>query len=264
MNPGLDSETLAPNAKDSEGKKTMARSGSYQRWKDHITGLMRYLQFQAARRQSGKLLCIGVILAVSLSALPHAWALQAAPTTLSFQAVQGSASPSSKILNILKNNNHIVSWSSTDNATWLMVSPTTGSITDSAQISVSVNPAGLVAGTYAATVTVTATKGGSISVPVTFTVTSGTTTGSTLTSPSSSNSTAVLTWSPNTDTNLAGYKVYKGTASGVYGSPITVGNVTSYTVPDLVVGNTYYFAITDYNTSGVESTFSNEVSKSVY
>ena len=176
----------------------MACSGSYQRWKEHITGLTRYLQF-LARRWSGELLCIGVILAVSLSALPNAWALQAAPTTLSFQAVQGGASPSSQILNVLKNNDHTLSWSSKDNATWLIVSPTTGSITNSAQISVSVNPAGLAAGTYAATVTVTATKGGSISVPVTFTVTSGSTTA--LKSTSSSVGTVTLTWDPSTATN---------------------------------------------------------------
>jgi hypothetical protein len=239
----------------------VACSGSYQRWKEHITGLTRHLQFQA-RRRSGGLLCIGLILAVSLSSLPNAWALQAAPTTLSFQAVQGGASPSSQILNVLKNNDHTVSWSSKDNATWLIVSPTTGSITNSAQISVSVNPAGLAAGTYAATVMVTATKGGSISVPVTFTVTSGSTTG--LKSTSSSVGTVTLTWDPSTVTNLAGYKIYIGTASGGYGSPITVGNVTSYTISNLGIGSTYYFAVTDYNTSGVESGFSNEVSKSIY
>jgi hypothetical protein len=207
-----------------------------------------------------------VILAISLSALPHAWALQATPTTLNFQAVQGGASPSSQILNVLKNNNHTVSWSSTDNATWLIVSPTTGSITSSAQISVSVNPAGLAAGTYAAsvTVTVTATKGGSISVPVTLVVTSGSTISPTATSTSGSVGTVTLTWSPSTDTSLAGYKVYKGTASGVYSSPITVGNVTSYTISNLGIGSTYYFAVTDYNTSGLESGFSNEASKSIY
>ena len=206
----------------------------------------------------------GVILAISLSALPDAWALQATPTTLSFQAVQGGASPSSQILNVLKSNNHTVNWSSKDNATWLSVSPTSGSITNSAQISVSVNPAGLAAGTYTATVTVTATKGGNISVPVTLTVTSGSTTRSTSTSTSSSGSTVTLTWQPSTSTNLSGYKVYMGTASGVYNSPITVGNLISYTVSSLGVGSTYYFAVTGYDTSGNESGFSNEVSKSIY
>ena len=81
---------------------------------------------------------------------------------------------------------------------------------------------------------------------------------------SSSGSTATLTWNPSTSTNLAGYKVYRGTASGGYSSSITVGNVTSYTVSNLGVGSTYYFAVTGYNTSGIESGFSNEVSKSIY
>ncbi len=63
---------------------------------------------------------------------------------------------------------------------------------------------------------------------------------------------------------MAGYNVYVGTASGVYGPPINVGNVTSYVMNNLVMGNTYYFVVKDYNTSGVESAPSNEVSKSIY
>ena len=235
----------------------------FQKSGKQMNKVKRYFQFQAWRLCGG-LLCTGVILAVSLSALPDAWALQATPTTLSFQAVQGGTNPPSQILNVLKKNPHTTSWSSSDNATWLSVSPTTGSITSSAQISVSVNPAGMAAGTYTATVTVTATQGGNISVPVTLTVTSGSTTNSTSTSTSSSGSTATLTWNPSTSTNLAGYKVYMGTASGGYSSSITVGSVTSYTVSNLGFGSTYYFAVTGYNTSGIESGFSNEVSKSIY
>jgi len=63
---------------------------------------------------------------------------------------------------------------------------------------------------------------------------------------------------------VAGYHVYVGTASGVYGPPINVGNVTSYAVNNLVIGNTYYFVVTDYNSRGVESAPSNQVSKSIY
>jgi hypothetical protein len=205
----------------------------------------------------------GLVLVVSLSALPDARAFQVTPTSLSFQAVQGGTNPPSQIVNILKNNNHTLSWISSDNATWVSVSPTTGSITNSAQISVSVNPAGLAAGTYTATVTFTVTKGGNTTVPVTLTVTSGST--SSLTSPStSSSSTASLTWSPDTSTNLAGYKVYVGTSSGVYSSAVNVGNVTTYAVTNLGIGTTYYFAVSAFNSSGIESGFSNEVSKSIY
>ena len=220
----------------------------------------RYSQVQALRWRSG-ILRIGVIFAVSLLALPDAWALDATPPMLSFQTVQGSTSPSSQILNILKKNPHTVNWSGSKNAMWLGISPTTGTLTNSAQISVSVNPTGLAAGTYTGTVTVSATKGGDISVPVTLRVTPGTS--STSTNPPSG-TTATLTWQPSTSTNVAGYNVYVGTASGVYSSTIPVGSATTYTVPNLGIGSTYYFAVTAHNASGVESSYSSEVSKSIY
>jgi len=132
-------------------------------------------------RRCRVILRTGVILAVSLLALPDAWALDAAPTMLSFQAVQGSTNPPSQFVNILKNTDRTLSWRSSDNTTWVSVSPTTGRITNSAQISVSVNPTGLAAGTYTGTVTVSVKKGGNISVPVTLTVTPGSTGSSTST-----------------------------------------------------------------------------------
>jgi len=68
----------------------------------------------------------------------------------------------------------------------------------------------------------------------------------------------VLLWDPNTETDLAGYKVYYGSASRSYGAPIAIGRQTSHTLTQLPAG-TYYFAVTAYNTSGLESGFSNEV-----
>jgi fibronectin type 3 domain-containing protein len=76
--------------------------------------------------------------------------------------------------------------------------------------------------------------------------------------------TASLSWTPSTTTGVAGYRVYVGTAPGVYGSPVNVGNVTSYTVANLAVGYTYYFVVTDYDAGGTESPPSNEVSKIIY
>lgn len=224
----------------------------------------RYFTVHVWRWWSG-VLRAGVMLAVSVLALPDAWALDAIPTMLSFQAVEGGTNPPSQIVNILKKNDRALSWSSSDNATWASVSPTTGSITNSAQISVSVNPTGLAAGSYTGTLTVSVKKGGNISVPMTLMVTSGSTTSSTSTTLSSSSATtATLSWAPSTSTNLAGYKVYMGTASGVYSSSLTIGNVTTYTVSNLQLGNTYYFSVAAYSTSGIDSSPSNEVSKSVY
>jgi len=43
-----------------------------------------------------------------------------------------------------------------------------------------------------------------------------------------------LAWDPNTESDLAGYKVYYGTTSGKYGTPIDAGNVTTYTLTGLL------------------------------
>jgi hypothetical protein len=68
-----------------------------------------------------------------------------------------------------------------------------------------------------------------------------------------------LEWDPNTELNLAGYRLYVGTASGAYGRSVNAGLATSCTVTDLLGGHTYYFAATAFNTSGAESAKSNEV-----
>ncbi len=79
-----------------------------------------------------------------------------------------------------------------------------------------------------------------------------------------------LSWTPPTTnadatplTDLAGYKVYFGTSSGSYSQSADAGNVTSYTWGNLAAGTPYYFTITAYDTSGNESSFSNEVSKTL-
>jgi fibronectin type 3 domain-containing protein len=75
--------------------------------------------------------------------------------------------------------------------------------------------------------------------------------------------TAILTWDPNSEPDLAGYRVYAGSASGSYGAPLDVGKVTSFNVMNLQAGKTYYFAVRAYNTSGTESGYSNEANKSI-
>lgn len=78
--------------------------------------------------------------------------------------------------------------------------------------------------------------------------------------PTSGN--ATVSWDANTEPDLAGYRLYYGTAPGVYGTPIDVGNVTSYLVTGLTAGVVYYFAVTAYDTSGNESAKSTEVTLS--
>ena len=74
-------------------------------------------------------------------------------------------------------------------------------------------------------------------------------------------------WRPNRESDLAGYKVYVGTASGTYsfpGSAFVTGQVTSYTLSNLPKGQTYFFAISAYDNAGNESALSAELSKSLF
>ena len=69
-----------------------------------------------------------------------------------------------------------------------------------------------------------------------------------------------LAWDPNTEPDLAGYKLYYGTASHAYEFSIDVGNQTTYTISGFLEGVDYKFAVTAYNLYGLESDFSNKVS----
>jgi len=73
---------------------------------------------------------------------------------------------------------------------------------------------------------------------------------------------ATLAWDPPyISTDVTGYKIHYGTASGTYSRVIDVGKSTSVTISSLIDGQTYYFIVTAYNALGVESPYSNEVSK---
>jgi hypothetical protein len=94
--------------------------------------------------------------------------------------------------------------------------------------------------------------------------------GSTSGNPPSSNNVTINWDSPteNTDgsalTDLAGFKIYYGTASGKYTHTITVRNpgLATYVVSDLAAG-TYYFSVTAYGSDGTESPHSSEVAATV-
>jgi len=87
----------------------------------------------------------------------------------------------------------------------------------------------------------------------------------------SNNGTALLSWTPpteNTDgsllTDLAGYKIRYGTSPGNY-SDIEVINdpgLTSFMIEDLASAD-WYFVMTSFNSSGIESGYSTEVNKTI-
>lgn len=72
-----------------------------------------------------------------------------------------------------------------------------------------------------------------------------------------------LTWNPSVATNVAGYKVFLGTASHNYSATNTAGLTTNTTISGLVEGQTYYFSAASYDSAGNQSTNSTEVSYAV-
>ena len=173
------------------------------------------------------------------------------PSSLTFAATQGAANPANQTVS-LTNTGGTLNWTVSDSASWLSVSPASGS--SSSTLTTAVNTSGLAAGTYNGTITVSATGSLSKTVGVTLTVSAPT------------NSSATLTWTPNTDADLAGYKIYRATVSGAYGAALATvpaGTVT-YQATGLAANTTYFFVITAYDSAGNESSFSNEVSKSIF
>lgn len=66
-----------------------------------------------------------------------------------------------------------------------------------------------------------------------------------------------------TNLTVSGYKIYYGTEPGNYNTVLNVGNVTSFTVPNLTANTTYYFVVTAYDTAGVESDPTDEQAKTL-
>jgi len=74
---------------------------------------------------------------------------------------------------------------------------------------------------------------------------------------------ATVSWTANQESDLNGYRVHYGESSRNYGPYIPVSSGTRYTVEGLEAGRTYFFAVTAVDTSGNESGFSKEVSKTI-
>jgi hypothetical protein len=72
-----------------------------------------------------------------------------------------------------------------------------------------------------------------------------------------------LEWDPNTEPELAGYKIYWGTTNGNFTSSKDAGKNTTSTITGLNEGTTYYFAATAYDGDGNESDYSNQISYTV-
>jgi N,N-dimethylformamidase beta subunit-like, C-terminal/Domain of unknown function (DUF4082)/Concanavalin A-like lectin/glucanases superfamily/Fibronectin type III domain/Viral BACON domain/Bacterial Ig domain len=97
-------------------------------------------------------------------------ALSVTPTSLSFNATAGGSSPAAKTLSVSNSGGGTLSWTASESASWLSLSPTSG--TNAGTITVTPSTTGLAAGTYNTDITVGATGAGGSpkTIPVTLTV----------------------------------------------------------------------------------------------
>jgi hypothetical protein len=74
-----------------------------------------------------------------------------------------------------------------------------------------------------------------------------------------------LEWDPNSESDLAGYNIYRSTQSGWGYTRLNGGLISATTYVDSTVsaGQTYYYVCTAVNTAGAESGYSNEVSATI-
>lgn len=72
--------------------------------------------------------------------------------------------------------------------------------------------------------------------------------------------TLTATWDANTESDLAGYKVYYGPGTKNYTTIKDVGNQTVFVADNLPSGEEYFFAVSAYDRFGNESELSTEVS----
>jgi len=207
------------------------------------------IQLQGTRAQEYTTLPITVVISGGSTGTPL---INVTPTSLSFSGVVGEPNPAGQTIAIANSGGGTLSWTASDDAGWLSLTPVAG--TNGGTVSAAITVGGLAAGTYTGSITISETGGGTKNVPVTLV----------LTAPATGSVT--LSWLANEEADLAGYKIYRGTVSGNYGSPIAVldKGVTSHTLSALESGTTYFFVITAYDDSGNESAYSNEVSKSIY
>ena len=105
---------------------------------------------------------------MAVAAPPPVPVMAISPAILQFPYTIGGAIPGEQSLQITNTSGGTLLWSATSSATWLSVTPASGTAPSTA--TVSVNPAGLAAGTYNGTLTISASGIASQTVAVTLAV----------------------------------------------------------------------------------------------
>jgi len=235
-----------------------------------VTPGTTYTYFIRATNEAGSTDSNSITLA-TLGPVTKPGAFTLSPSSFSFSATQGGPNPSSQTLSIQNSGGGTLNWSVSDDTAWLTLSPSSGTSTGEIDpVMVSVNIAGMNAGSYSATITISASGGTNAShtVPVSLTIEPF----APVDVPSPPQNLRVtdvgdgyakLAWDlPASDggSPLTGYRLYRGTSPGgesFYDA--TTPDWTSYNNANITNGTTYYYQVTAVNVVG-ESNFSNEVS----
>ena len=195
--------------------------------------------------------------------------LVVSPSALSFTASVGGPGPAAQTLGVSNSGSGTLSWTATNNASWLAVGPSSGS--GPATLSVSVTTGGLAAGTYNDTITVTSAgaQGSPQSIPVQLTLaapdTQPPTTPAGVTA-AVSGGTVALSWTASTDNvGVLRYDIFRSTTSGF--TPSSANRVgqsptASYADASLPAG-TYHYVVEAEDAAGNVSGPSTEVTATV-
>ena len=165
---------------------------------------------------------------------------------------------------IVKNTNQqfVATGTFSDNTTQDLTAMVTWSSSNAsvADISSAAGSNGLATSVATGSTTITATSG-SVSGTATLTVTGGGVVSLAWDAPTTNTDGSSL--NPATDLSL--YKIYYGTASHAYTTVLNVTNPGTTTISQTLSlsPGTYYFAVTTVDASGQESSYSNEVMKSI-
>lgn len=138
-----------------------------------------------------------IVSILSTAIASEAGSLNVSPTVLSYTTASGSSNPPSQSVTFSKNSMTSRTWTASGNASWIIVSPSTGAIArEKDQITVGVNASGLAAGSYSGVVNIVIGGNQSSVVPVTLVVSGGTATTTSVNTISTTTSTPSISLSP--------------------------------------------------------------------
>jgi uncharacterized protein (TIGR03437 family) len=191
--------------------------------------------------------------------------LAVSPQALSFNYTIGGTIPAAQSISVTNAASGALSWTASSNATWLLASPTSGSVPTT--LSVSVNPTGLSVGSSSGVVTVSSPGIASPTITVTLTVSTAAPTGPQISASGIFNAATFLTGgiAPNeivsiTGTGLGPPTGVAGMTTLLSGSRVYIGGTAAFLIyaQDGQVNALVPFAVAGTTTTTIQAEF-NEV-----